>query len=244
MYKADGKTDQKEILVHQYADLVKKMAYQIKAKLPASVEVDDLIQAGMMGLLDAAGKYQDNQGAQFKTYATQRIHGAIMDELRSADWLPRNIRKQMRDVEKAIASLQHSLGRAPSESEVAKKLKIDIADYFQILTDCGGHQLIYFEDVHKNEEEDHFLDRFIQNNKTDVINGLLSRDFKEALKESIDALPEREKMLMGLYYEQELNLKEIGAVMSVTESRVSQMHSQAVARIRATLKEKLWTGPA
>ena len=189
MYKADGKTDQKETLVHQYADLVKKMAYQIKAKLPASVEADDLIQAGMMGLLDAAGKYQDNQGAQFKTYATQRIHGAIMDELRSAE-------------------------------------------------------LIYFEDVHKNEEEDHFLDRFIQNNKSDVINGLLSRDFKEALKESIDALPEREKMLMGLYYEQELNLKEIGAVMSVTESRVSQMHSQAVARIRATLKEKLWTGPA
>jgi RNA polymerase sigma factor for flagellar operon FliA len=244
MYKADGKTDQREALVNQYADLVKKMAYQIKAKLPASVEADDLIQAGMMGLLDAAGKYQDNQGAQFKTYASQRIHGAIMDELRSADWLPRNVRKQMRDVEKAIASLQHSLGRAPSESEVAKKLKINIEDYFQILTDCGGHQLIYFEDVHKNEDEDHFLDRFIQNNKSDVINGLLSRDFKEALKQAIESLPEREKILMGLYYEQELNLKEIGAVMSVTESRVSQMHSQAVARIRATLKEKLWTGPA
>jgi RNA polymerase sigma factor FliA len=244
MYKADGKTDQREALVNQYADLVKKMAYQIKAKLPASVEADDLIQAGMMGLLDAAGKYQDNQGAQFKTYASQRIHGAIMDELRSADWLPRNVRKQMRDVEKAIASLQNSLGRAPSESEVAQKLKITITDYFQILTDCGGHQLIYFEDVHKNEDEDHFLDRFIQNNKSDVINGLLSRDFKEALKQAIEALPEREKILMGLYYEQELNLKEIGAVMSVTESRVSQMHSQAVARIRATLKEKLWTGPA
>ena len=244
MYKADGKTDQREALVNQYADLVKKMAYQIKAKLPASVEADDLIQAGMMGLLDAAGKYQDNQGAQFKTYASQRIHGAIMDELRSADWLPRNVRKQMRDVEKAIASLQHSLGRAPSESEVAQKLKITITDYFQILTDCGGHQLIYFEDVHKNEDEDHFLDRFIQNNKSDVINGLLSRDFKEALKQAIESLPEREKILMGLYYEQELNLKEIGAVMSVTESRVSQMHSQAVARIRATLKEKLWTGPA
>jgi len=244
MYKADGKIDQKENLVLQYADLVKKMAYQIKSKLPANVEADDLIQAGMMGLLDAAGKYQDNQGAQFKTYATQRIHGAIMDELRSADWLPRNIRKQMRDVEKAIASLQNSLGRAPSENEVAKKLKITITDYFQILTDCGGHQLIYFEDVHKNEDEDHFLDRFIQNNKSDVINSLLSKDFKEALKQAIDALPEREKILMGLYYEQELNLKEIGAVMSVTESRVSQMHSQAVARIRATLKEKLWTGPA
>jgi RNA polymerase sigma factor for flagellar operon FliA len=150
----------------------------------------------------------------------------------------------MRDVEKAIASLQHSLGRAPSENEDAKKLKINITDYFQLLTECGGHQLIYFEDVHKNEEEDHFLDRFIQSNSSDVINGLLSKDFKAALKGAIEALPEREKILMGLYYEQELNLKEIGAVMSVTESRVSQMHSQAVARIRATLKEKLWTGPA
>lgn len=243
MYKADGKTDQKESLVHQYADLVRKMAHQIKSKLPANVEVDDLIQAGMIGLLDAAGKYQDNQGAQFKTYATSRIHGAIMDELRSADWLPRNIRKQMRDVEKAIASLQQSLGRAPSENEVAKKLKLTMVEYFQLLGDCSGHQLIYFEDVHKSEEEDHFLDRFIQNNGSDVVNGLLSKDFKQALKQSIEGLPEREKILMGLYYEQELNLKEIGAVMDVTESRVSQMHSQAVARIRANLKEKLWTGP-
>jgi len=244
MYKSDGKEDLKESLVHQYADLVKKMAYQIKSKLPANVEVDDLIQAGMMGLLDAAGKYQENQGAQFKTYATSRIHGAIMDELRSADWLPRNVRKQMRDVEKAIASLQQSLGRPPSESEVAKKLKLNITDYFQLLSDCTGHQLIYFEDVHRGEEEDHFLDRFIQNNGSDVVNGLLSKDFKKALKQAIEALPEREKILMGLYYEQELNLKEIGAVMDVTESRVSQMHSQAVARIRATLKESLWTGPA
>jgi RNA polymerase sigma factor FliA len=129
MYKADGKTDLKESLVNEYADLVKKMAYQIKAKLPANVEVDDLIQAGMMGLLDAAGKYQDNQGAQFKTYASSRIHGSIMDELRQADWLPRNVRKQMRDVEKAIASLQQSLGRAPSENEVAKKLNLNIFNY-------------------------------------------------------------------------------------------------------------------
>ena len=149
MYTTTGKIDQKEDLIKQYADLVKRMAHQIKAKLPANVEVDDLIQAGMIGLLDAAGRYQENQGAQFKTYASQRIHGSMMDELRSADWLPRGIRKQMRDVEKAIHGLQQRLGRAPTESEVAMQLKISISDYHQLLTECGGHQLIYFEDFQK-----------------------------------------------------------------------------------------------
>lgn len=243
MYTPDGKVDRQNNLVTEHAELVKKMAYQIKAKLPANVEVDDLIQAGMIGLIDAANKFQANQGAQFKTYASQRIHGAIMDELRSADWLPRNIRKQMRDVEKAISSLQQSLGRAPTDSEIAKKLKVNIDEYFQVITECTGHQLIYFDDVNKLDDEDHFLDRFIKSNN-DVVNGLLSRGFKEALKEAIENLPEREKIVMGLYYEQELNLKEIGAVLTISESRVSQMHSIAIARIRATLKEQLWTGPA
>ncbi|MBU3545126.1 RNA polymerase sigma factor FliA [Polynucleobacter sp. MWH-Mekk-B1] len=244
MYTATGKINDAEGIVIQYADLVKKMAYQVKAKLPASVEIDDLIQAGMIGLLDAASRYQENKGAQFKTYASQRIHGSMMDELRSADWLPRGIRKQMRDVEKAIHGLQQRLGRAPTESEVAMQLKISISDYHQLLTECGGHQLIYFEDFQKTDDEDHFLDRHVKNDSSDVINVLLARGFKGALKDAVDKLPEREKLLMGLYYEQELNLKEIGAVMNVTESRVSQLHSQAVARIRSILKEQLWTGPA
>jgi len=244
MYSAKGKVNDTESLVLQYSDLVKKTAYQVKAKLPASVDVDDLIQAGMIGLLDAASRYQENQGAQFKTYASQRIHGAIMDELRSADWLPRSIRKQMRDVEKAIHGLQQRLGRAPTELEVAKQLKLSIIEYHQLLTECGGHQLIYFEDFQKNDDEDHFLDRHVKNDASDVINVLLSNGFKGALKEAIEKLPEREKILMGLYYEQELNLKEIGAVMEISESRVSQLHSQAVGRLRTTLKEQLWTGPA
>ena len=244
MYTATGKINDAEGIVIQYADLVKKMAYQVKAKLPASVEIDDLIQAGMIGLLDAASRYQENKGAQFKTYASQRIHGSMMDELRSADWLPRSIRKQMRDVEKAIHGLQQRMGRAPTESEVAMQLKISISEYHQLLTECGGHQLIYFEDFQKTDDEDHFLDRHVKNDSSDVINVLLASGFKGALKDAVDKLPEREKLLMGLYYEQELNLKEIGAVMNVTESRVSQLHSQAVARIRSILKEQLWTGPA
>jgi RNA polymerase sigma factor for flagellar operon FliA len=243
MYSPTGKVDDKQALLLKHADLVKRMAHQIKAKLPASVEVDDLIQAGMIGLLDAINRFQDDQGAQFVTYATQRIHGAIIDELRHSDWMPRSVRKKMRDVEKAIHVLEQRLGRPPTESEVAKHLKLTITQYYEMLSDCGGHNLIYFEDFHDEDGDDHFLDRHVHDQKNDVVRLLISGGFRDALTAAIENLPEREKLLMSLYYEQDLNLKEIGAVMTITESRVSQLHSQAVARLRAALKEQLWTGP-
>ncbi|HQN64439.1 MAG TPA: RNA polymerase sigma factor FliA [Methylophilus sp.] len=243
MYTINGKMDQKDVQLRQHAGLVKRLAYQLKAKLPPSVEIDDLVQAGMMGLLDAVNKYEDTHGAQFETYAAQRIRGAMLDELRSADWLPRSARKNMRDVEAAIAALEQKLGRQPSESEVAKHLGLSLEDYYEMLEDCGGHQLVYYEDFHDGENSnEHFLDRFVKDDSGDPIRGLLEGDFREALVDAIDSLPEREKILMGLYYEQELNLKEIGAVMNVSESRVCQLHSQAVARLRAALKEQSWTG--
>lgn len=238
MYSANGKKDQKDELLHKHAILVKKLAYQLKAKLPPSVELDDLIQAGMMGLLDAINRYEDSHGAMFETYAAQRIRGSMLDELRSADWLPRSIRKNMRDVENAISQLEQTLGRPPTESEVAKKLQLTIENYYVMLGDCSGHQLVYYEDFHDIDGNDHFLDHFQTDSSGDPVKALLDGDFRDALINAINALPEREKVLMGLYYEQELNLKEIGAVMSVSESRVSQLHSQAVARLRATLKDK------
>ncbi len=180
---------------------------------------------------------------KFETYASQRIRGAMLDELRSADWLPRSIRKNMRDVETAISQLEQQLGQAPTEGEVAKKLNLSLNDYYDMLGDCSGHQLVYYEDFHDTDGSgEHFLDRFHSDDASDPIKGLLVGDFREALIAAINALPEREKLLLGLYYEQELNLKEIGAVMSVSESRVCQLHSQAVARLRANLKEKSWTG--
>lgn len=243
MYTATGKPDQKENLLHQHAGLVKKLAYQLKAKLPPSVELDDLVQAGMMGLLDAVNRYEDTHGAQFETYAAQRIRGSMLDELRSADWLPRSVRKNMRDVETAISKLEQELGRPPTEGEVSKKLKMTIDEYYVMLGECGGHQLVYYEDFHDTENGgDHFLDRFVSDHDSDPIRGLMESDFRECLIDAIEALPEREKILMGLYYEQEMNLKEIGAVMGVSESRVCQLHSQAVARLRAYLKERAWTG--
>jgi RNA polymerase sigma factor for flagellar operon FliA len=242
MYTVHGKKDQKDEMLNQHVVLVRKLAYQLKAKLPPSVELDDLVQAGMMGLLDAINRYEDNHGAQFETYAAQRIRGSMLDELRNTDWLPRSMRKSMRELETAISQLEQELGRPPTEKEVAKKLNLTTEDYYDMLGECSGHQLVYYEDFHESDSGEHFLDRFQGNENGDPLKDLLAGDFRDALIDAIDSLPEREKILMGLYYEQELNLKEIGVVMNVSESRVSQLHSQAVARLRANLKEKAWTG--
>jgi len=169
----------------------------------------------------------------------------MLDELRNADWLPRSIRKNMRDVENTITQLEQQLGRSPSEAEVAKGMSLPLEKYYEKLSSCGGHQLVYFEDFHDSEGNgEHFLDRFIKDEGGNPLESLLESDFKEALIVAIEELPEREKILMGLYYEQELNLKEIGAIMNVSESRVCQLHSQAVGRLRVTLKEQAWTGVA
>jgi RNA polymerase sigma factor for flagellar operon FliA len=231
-------------LLAEHAPLVKRLAHQMKAKLPPSVEVDDLIQAGMIGLLDAVSRYEETHGAQFETYAVQRIRGAMLDELRSSDWLPRSMRQNMRKVEVAMNELQQKLGRPPNESEVAKQLKLSLTDYQELLNEGGGHQLVYYEDFHDGDGNEHFLDRYCTDQSDDPLQALMNSGFRSALIEAIEALPEREKILMGLYYEQEMNLKEIGAVMGVSESRVCQLHSQAVARLRSTLREKAWTGVA
>lgn len=243
MYTVNGKSD-KNALLTEHAPLVKRLAHQLKAKLPPSVEVDDLIQAGMIGLLDAVGRYEETHGAQFETYAVQRIRGAMLDELRSSDWLPRSMRQNMRKIEVAMNSLQQRLGRPPLETEVAAHLKLSLADYQELLTEGGGHQLIYYEDFHDGEGNEHFLDRYCAELSSDPLQSLMNTGFREAVIHAITALPEREKILMGLYYEQEMNLREIGAVMNVSESRVCQLHSQAIARMRATLREKAWTGLA
>ncbi len=242
MYTVKGKADKNHLLT-EHMPLVKRLAHHMKAKLPPSVEVDDLVQAGMMGLLDAINRYEDNHGAQFETYAVLRIRGAMLDELRNSDWMPRSTRQNMRKVETAMNELQQRLGRPPSESEVAKSLKMSLADYQDLLSDGGGHQLVYYEDFRGDDDDGSFLDRYAVDDE-DPLRSLLDTDFRQAVIDAIDKLPPREKMLMGLYYEEELNLKEIGAVMGVSESRVSQLHTQAVARLRAALREQLWTGPA
>jgi RNA polymerase sigma factor FliA len=234
MYTATGTLD-KERHVADYAPLVKRIAHHMMAKLPASVQVDDLVQAGMIGLLDAISRYEDSLGAQFETYAAQRIRGAMLDELRRADWLPRNLRKKMRRIEAAVSALEQRLGCAPTETELAKELNVSLAEYQEILQDARGGQLIYYEDF-RQDDDGHFLDRLCPDAGNSPLEALLDEDLRAALIEAIDDLPPREKLVMGMHYEQEMNLREIGEVLGVSESRVCQLHTQAIARVRSRLK--------
>ena len=179
MYTVKGKADKNHLLT-EHMPLVKRLAHHMKAKLPPSVEVDDLVQAGMMGLLDAINRYEDNHGAQFETYAVLRIRGAMLDELRNSDWMPRSTRQNMRKVETAMNELQQRLGRPPSESEVAKSLKMSLADYQDLLSDGGGHQLVYYEDFRGDDDDGSFLDRYAVDDE-DPLRSLLDTDFRQAV---------------------------------------------------------------
>lgn len=224
--------------VNEFAPLVKRIAHHMMARLPASVQVDDLIQVGLIGLLDAVRNYDQSQGAQFETYASQRIRGAMLDELRNSDWASRNVRRHYREIETALHALEHRLGRAPSESEIAAEMGVELPEYQQMLQDARGAQLLYLEDMHGTDDSD-YLERHEVDDGSNPVDILDSSDFNQLLVKAINELPEREKMVMGLYYEQELNLKEIGEVMGVSESRVCQLHSQAVTRIRSRVKDWL-----
>jgi RNA polymerase sigma factor FliA len=242
MYTSAGIFDKQQHLT-RFAPLVKRIAQHLIAKLPVSVEIDDLIQVGMMGLMEALDRYEEMPGAQFPTYAQQRIRGAMLDELRHMDWLPRSARKSMREIEAAISTLQQRLGRSPTEVEIAAELGVSIDTYHEMLFEARGVQLVHYEDFGENEEDD-YLERHCADNAADPLVGLLDGDLRQSLIAAINVLPEREKTLMGLYYEQELNFKEIGAVLGVSESRICQIHSQAIARLRARLKECAWTSAA
>lgn len=226
---------EKEEYAVKFAPLVKRIAYHLMARLPASVQVDDLIQVGMIGLLDAVNNYDGEQGAQFETYAVQRIRGAMLDELRQSDWLPRSARKTLRRIETAISTLGQRLGRAPAEREVADELHVSLEEYQQMLLDARGCQLLHYEDM-QDEEGDDFFEHHCADHSSEPLSNLQDDRFRSKLVEAIGALPEREKLMMAMYYEEELNLREIGQVLGVSESRVCQLHSQAVARLRGYLK--------
>lgn len=235
MYKPTGMLD-KDTAIERYSPLVKRMAHHMLAKLPPSVQLDDIIQAGLIGLMDAINRFQENQGTQFETYATQRIRGAILDELRSNDWLPRGLRRSLREIEGAISKLEQRLGRPPTERETAKEMGVSLREYQHLLQEARGYQLFHIEDFASGDEEG-FLDRHCPDERTNPLERLQDNRLREALVQAIEKLPDRERLLMGLYYDKELNFREIAAVLEVSESRVCQLHSQAVARLRGKIRD-------
>jgi len=218
-------------LVTRHADLVRRIAHQLGARLPACVEVDDLIQAGMIGLLDAARSYDAEQGASFETYASIRIRGAMIDDVRRSDWAPRSVHRRTREVAAAIREIEQSTGRSASAQDVADKLGLPLLDYLRSLEDSSRSQVLSLDTHVEENGESQVLPRggptpgqvFDRN------------EFGRELAAAIAGLPEREQLVLSLYYEKDLNLKEIGAVLGVSESRVCQIHGQAVVRLRGRL---------
>ncbi len=236
MYTAKGQLD-RDALLRQYSPLVRRLAHHMMAKLPPSIQVDDLIQVGLIGLSEALTRFEANQGVQFETFATQRIRGAMIDELRENDWMSRGSRKSQKEIESALTRLEHKLGRSPSESEIAAELGLDLAEYQALLYKVKGTQLVYLEDMTgSGEGEDGFLDRHMVDDDADPMQLLRNQRLRGALVTAIKGLPEREQYIMSMYYEQDMNLKEIAAVLGVTESRVCQLHSQSIARLRAKMR--------
>ena len=236
MYTAKGRLDTNALL-KQYSPLVRRLAHQMIAKLPANVELDDLIQVGMIGLADALTRFDSEQGVQFETFATQRIRGAMLDELRGTDWMSRGDRRHQRTIEAAVHRLEQRLGRAPHEGEIAKELGMTLVAYQELLGKVRGTQLIYLEDMSGADGDVDFLDRHVGDESANPLAILKDLRMREALVEAIKVLPEREQYVMSMYYEHDMNLKEIAAVLKVTESRVCQLHSQSIARLRSKLRE-------
>jgi RNA polymerase sigma factor FliA len=216
-----------EALVMRHAELVKRIAYHLAGRLPASVEVDDLIQAGMLGLLEAAANYSEGRGASFETYAGIRIRGAMLDGLRKLDWAPRSVHRKARAVAKAIRELESEYGREARDVEVAERMGMKLSEYHRIVEDSAGCQI---SSLTTEEGEMTLTD-----SSADPFRDVVDEDFRAALTEAIANLPERERLVMSLYYDDELNLKEIGAALRVSESRICQIHGQALVRLQARL---------
>jgi RNA polymerase sigma factor for flagellar operon FliA len=233
---AYGAADHLTQMVERHAPLVKRIAYHLLARLPASVLVDDLIQSGMIGLIEAAKNFDGSKGASFETFAGIRIRGSMLDEIRRGDWTPRSVHRNSRMIAEAIAELESELGRDVKDSEVAEKLDISLDEYHHMLSDASSGRIIGIEDlgisddvlVTANDKDD---DHLYEQQATDA--------FQQALIKNISSLPEREAIVLSLYYNDELNLKEIGAVLDVSESRVSQIHSQALVRLRSRMQDWL-----
>ncbi len=230
-----GGLSQDEIVL-RHADLVKRIAYHLVSRMPPSVEVDDLIQAGMLGLLDAARHYTPSKGANFETYAGIRIRGAMLDEVRKADWTPRSVHRSVREVADVIRRLENATGEEARPADIARALQISLDEYHRIMQDAVSCRLFSFDQMGTGEEDGNPA-AFTADEGPGPAEQLEEDDFRKALAAAVDALPEREKLVLSLYYDDELNLREIGAILEVSESRICQIHGQALVRLRARIQQ-------
>jgi len=234
--KIDPNPSNQEAMVIQHASLVKRIAYHLMARMPPMVLVDDLIQAGMLGLLDACRNYDPNQGASFETYAGIRIRGSMLDELRRNDWAPKSVHRKIREMAKAIRNIENRHGRDARDNEIIEVLEISREEYYKLLKEASVFRMTNLEAIGIDEEA---ISTGMVMPEPNPLDTLQDEDFKQGLATAIAALPERERMIINLYYDAELNLREIGSVLGVSESRTSQLLSQAVIRLRARMNN--WT---
>ncbi|MGR5067050.1 MULTISPECIES: RNA polymerase sigma factor FliA [Vibrio] len=235
-YNQHGRFNSQQAFIERYSVLVKRIAHHLLGRLPPSVQVEDLIQAGMIGLIEAQQNYDGSKGASFETYAGIRIRGAMLDDIRKGDWVPRSVHKNNREINQAVAELEGILNRDPSDSEVAAHLGMTLTQYHSALTDINCSRLVGIEDLGVSDD---VISPADETDDSNPFKGVADESFRKALVESIKQLPEREALVLSLYYDEELNLKEIGDVLGVSESRVSQILSQSMQRLRTKLSA--WT---
>jgi RNA polymerase sigma factor for flagellar operon FliA len=227
-------------LVLRHADLVKRIAYHLVSRMPPNVEVDDLIQSGMIGLLDAAKHYSADKGANFETYAGIRIRGAMLDEVRKSDWTPRSVHRNMREMSDVIRKIENEKGQDASPSDIAQALGVSIEDYHKLVQDAASCRLFSFDQMSSSDDESSPADH-ARDDRPGPFEDIEDAGFRGALATAISGLPEREKLVLSLYYDEDMNLREIGEVLEVSESRVCQIHGQALVRLRSRLSE--WLAP-
>lgn len=218
--------------IEEYTPLVKRIAHHLISKLPSNVQLDDLIQAGMIGLIEAARKFDGSKGASFATYAGIRVRGSMLDEVRKGDWTPRSVHRNNRMIAKAIRAVENAKGRGARVQEIADQLGISVEEYYSFMHDNNGTRMFAFEDLSISEP----IFSNVHVSMSNPIDGVQQADFTANLSAELEKLPDREKLVVALYYDEELNLREVGQILGVSESRVSQIHSQAMMRLQGRMK--------
>ena len=238
-YRGPMRSDIKEKIIIEYAPLIKYIAQKISSRLPSNIELDDLISCGVIGLMDAIEKFDSKRDNKFKTYAEFRIRGAILDELRAQDWVPRSIREKAKLLEKTYARLESTLGRPATDEEMCQALGVSRDEFHDLLNKSKSISLLNIDDSALfNRGDKKLIANLMENEKTfNPYSVVAYKNFRDKIKEGIASLPEKQRLVLSLYYYEDLNLKEIGQVLDVTESRISQLHTQAVSKLRARLKE-------